>query len=239
MTNPVVSSTAWPKVADVDAFFASITPQEIGRYKAYWATLAPEDYLETFERWLFAFCSVHTTWSANVRGFALIKPWFGWQQDTEELKRRLTDSRMGLHINRTRFIAQFCDHYWKSPSKYYKQPAETWVACRDRLVKDILGLGIAKVSFALELIYPCNAQVVCLDTHMFQLYGLDQTKHARHYPALERHWVGHCAHVDVPPAVARAIFWDRKQKKPDSRYWTHILERSPDQAPSTTTIITS
>ena len=69
MSSPVVAVTHWPKVADVNAFFPSITDDEITRYQTYWRTLTPEDYLETFERWLFAFCSVHTSWAANVRGF--------------------------------------------------------------------------------------------------------------------------------------------------------------------------
>lgn len=225
MASPTVSIISWPKVADVDSFFETITPEEVQQYRAHWRALTPEDYLETFDRWLFAFCSVHTTWSANVRGFQAIREWFGWYQNSEELKRRLTDSRIGLQLNRTRFITKFAEDYWKNPLAFYKNPDEPWVNYRNRLVNDILGLGLAKVSFALELIYPCAAEVVCLDTHMFQFYGLDQSKHANQYKGMERHWVSQCLAHDVPSAVARAIYWDRKQKKSDSRYWTYVLER--------------
>ena len=238
MADPTINVSTWPKVGDVNTFFDTITPEEIATYSSYWQTLTPEDYLETFDRWLFAFCSVHTTWEANVRGFEAIRPWVTWYQDSNELKRRLTESRIGLQSNRTRFVAEFCEKYWASPGKYYKQPAENWVTYRNRLVKDILGLGLAKVSFALELIYPCAAGVVCLDTHMFQFYGLDQTKHARHYGGLETHWVGHCAAHNVPSPVARAIYWDRKQRKQDSRYWTYILERPSETGAAAPQLVT-
>jgi hypothetical protein len=29
---------------------------------------------------------------------------------------------------------------------------------------------------------------------------------------------------DLPPYIARCIYWDRKQEKSDSRYWSHVLE---------------
>lgn len=237
MSSPVVSVTQWPKVADVDSFFTSITDDEIKRYHEYWRTLTPEDYLETFERWLFAFCSVHTSWSANVRGFQAIRSWTHWFQDSAGLLQRLQDSRIGLHVNRTKFIGKFCDDYWANPQAFYITQGETWVQYRDRLVKRILGLGLAKVSFALEMIYPCAAEVVCLDTHMFQFYGLDQTKHARHYKALERHWVTHCLGRHVPSTIARAIYWDRKQKRTDSSYWTYVLERNPTYGPQNTAVL--
>ena len=218
----------WPKVKRVDEFFPTITPNEIATYNAHWDTLAPLDYLETFQRWLFAFCSVHTTWEANVRGYNAIRPWFGWHQDPKELNRLLTESRIGLQHNRTKFITEFCGKFWKEPGWYYKQEHETWVQYRNRLVKNTLGLGPAKVSFALELMYPQEANVTCLDTHMFQFYGLDQSKHASQYQALERHWCGKARGHGVSPTVARAIFWDRKQKKKDSKYWTYVIDRNTE-----------
>lgn len=214
----------WSKVHEVETFFSSITAKERKAYSNYWGSIAPTDYLETFERWLFAFCSVHTSWEANVRGYEAIKPWFGWQMNSGELKNRLVESRIGLHHNRTRFIAEFCDKFWANPSFYYKTQEEDWTTYRNRLVKDILGLGMAKVSFGIEMIYPLEAQVTCFDTHMFQFYGLDQVKHSNQYKALEVHWVDKCTEVDVAPTLARAIFWDKKQQRTDSRYWTYVLE---------------
>jgi len=74
------------------------------------------------------------------------------------------------------------------------------------------------------MIHPTNAEIVCLDTHLFQAYGLNQTKHARQYGNLENHWVENSRKKDLPPYIARCIYWDRKQEKEDSRYWSHVLE---------------
>ncbi len=216
--------SSFPVAADqVVGFFASLTDLEREAYLAHWSRIAPNDYLETFERWLFAFCSVHTTWTSNVKGFQAIRSWLRWYQDADELKRQLKKSGVGLHENRTKFIGAFCADYWNSPATFYRSGAEAWVNYRDRLVDRILGLGLAKVSFALELIYPCQAEVACFDTHMFQFYGLDQRKHRKYYHQLERHWVDLCNWHRIPSAVARAIYWDRKQGKKDSGYWTHYL----------------
>lgn len=210
----------------VDEFFESLTLEECERYKAYWRTLTPEDYLETFERWLFAFCSVHTTWKLNVKGFEAIRPWLKWSQDSAELKNRLTASGVGLQTNRTRYIGQFCDRYWKAPWDYYKKDSETWVSYRNRLVENILGLGMAKVSFGIEMIYPCASEVACLDTHLFKFYGLDQTKHAKQYESIEAHWIDNCKKHQIPSStIARAIYWDHQQGQPNSRYWTYVLEK--------------
>ena len=224
--NPIVTLPSWPKVADVNAFFPSVTQAEIASYNAHWSTLGSDDYLETFQRWLFAFCSVHTTWQGNVKGYEAIRSWISWYQAPDELKRKLAASGVGLQHNRTRFIALFCEKYWNNPSFYYKKLDEDWVQYRDRLVKDTLGLGPAKVSFAIELMYPTVCEVTCFDTHMFQFYGLDQTKHSNQYPHIERHWVSNSLAIGVPPAVARAIFWDRKQNRTDSKYWTYVIDRS-------------
>jgi thermostable 8-oxoguanine DNA glycosylase len=130
---------------------------------------------------------------------------------------------VGLHNNRVRFISEFARKFWANPSAY-KYQGGSWQDFRNKLVKNILGLGIAKVSFALEMIYPNEAKVTCMDTHLFQAFGLDQSKDARRYIEIENYWLGMCAMWNVPSTIARAILWDRKQDKTDSRYWTYVLE---------------
>jgi thermostable 8-oxoguanine DNA glycosylase len=167
--------------------------------------------------------SVHTGWEANVRGYEAVKDWTKWVNRDDELERLLVESRVGLHKNRTRFVSQFAHKFWSDPD-WYKYQEGNWQTFRDRLVKNILGLGIAKVSFGLEMIYPNHAEVTCMDTHLFQAYGLSQTKDARRYKEIENYWLGMCAMWNVPSTIARAIYWDRKQGKTDSRYWSYVLE---------------
>ena len=208
---------------NVDTLFTSFDSNEVQKYKGYWQSIAPRNDTEVFQRWLFAFMSVHTTWENNVKGYEGIKDWTQWFNDDKKLMDIIVDTRVGLHNNRVRFISEFTRKFWQDP-EWFKYQEGSWQDFRDRLVKSILGLGIAKVSFALEMIYPNKAEVCCMDTHLFQAYGLDQTKDARRYKEIENYWLDMCRMWNVPSAIARAILWDRKQNQTDSRYWSYVLE---------------
>lgn len=108
-------------------------------------------------------------------------------------------------------------------SKYSAVPSD-WRNRRNELVGDVLGLGKAKVSFSLEMMHPDKCEVVCMDTHMFQAYGLDQTKDEKHYDNIEAHWIAMCRAYDVPCYIARCLYWDAIQDKQDSRYWSYVFE---------------
>ena len=207
----------------VDALFNSFDTEEVETYKNYWDSVKPKNDTEVFHRYLFAFMSVHTSWESNVRGYEAVKDWVNWINRDDELEKRLVDSRVGLHKNRTRFVSQFSKDFWSDPD-WYKYQGGNWQTFRDRLVKKILGLGIAKVSFSLEMLYPNEAKVTCMDTHLFQAYGLSQTKDARRYKEIEDYWLDMCACWNIPSYIARCILWDRKQNQTDSRYWSYVLE---------------
>jgi len=208
----------------VDAFFASLEANEIKTYSDYWTSVKPKNTSEVFQRWLFAFMSVHTSWRSNVTGYLAIRNWWEWLNDNENLEWRIIGSGAGLHRNRTKFISTFAKAFWANPSFYTKQDDETWTEFRDKLVESVLGLGMAKVSFSLEMIYPEMAEVTCMDTHLFQLFGLDQTKDSKQYHEMERYWIEMCKMWNVSSYVARCIWWDRNQGYKDSRYWSFCLE---------------
>jgi len=209
----------------VDKFFNSILDSEIKEYSQYWDGVAPRNASEVFQRWLFAFMSVHTSWRSNINGYLMIRNWWEWLNKPEELERRIVESGAGLHKNRTKFITAFAEHYWANLDFYKKTADESWVEFRDRLVDQVLGLGMAKVSFSLEMVYPAIAEVTCMDTHLFQLFGLDQSKDSKQYHAMERHWISMCKMWNVSSYVARCIWWDRNQGYTDSRYWSFVLEK--------------
>lgn len=208
----------------VDAFFNSISAEEIQTYTEYWNSIAPQNTSEMFQRWLFAFMSVHTSWRSNINGYLMIRNWWEWLNKPEELERRIIESGAGLHKNRTKFITAFAEHFWSNIEFYQRTEGESWVEFRDRLVAKVLGLGMAKVSFSLEMVYPTEANVVCLDTHLFQLFGLDQTKHSKQYHKMEQYWIEMCKMWNVSSYIARCIWWDRNQGYKDSRYWSFVLE---------------
>ena len=209
---------------EVDTFFGSIREDEINSYIGYWDKLKPINDSERFQRYLFAFMSVHTTWERNIIGYNNIKDWWNWMNRWEVLHQRLVDSRVGLHNNRLKFIKEFTIKFWSNTSYYNRGQNESWTDFRNRLVDDIKGLGKAKSSFALEMIYPTEAEVACMDTHLFKVYGLDQTKNLRQYNVIESNWIENSIQKEIPPYIARCIYWDRKQNHNNSRYWSHVLE---------------
>ena len=129
-----------------------------------------------------------------------------------------------MQNNRARYISQFAQEFWKNGEFYEKGDSETWTEYRNRLEEKTLGLGPAKTSFSLEMCFPTEAHVTCLDTHLFQVYGLDQSRDLRRYEEIEAHWLDMSRMWNVPAYVARCIYWDEKQRKEDSRYWSYVLE---------------
>ena len=211
------------RFSEVDKFFNSLNPRVVEKETEYWNDLTIDNHADYFNRWVFAIMSVHTTWERNVIGYEAIKDWTVWFKDDAKLMEIIKGAKVGLHNNRVRFISQFAEKFWSNPEEYKYQGGD-WQEFRDRLVKDILGLGIAKVSFSLEMIYPNQAKVTCMDTHLFQAYGLDQSKDATRYKEIENYWLDMCAMWNVPSYIARCILWDRKQGEFDSRYWSYVLE---------------
>lgn len=211
----------------VEAAFDHYTNSEATQYVEYWDQIAARTDAQLFHRFLFAYMSVHTTWENNVNGFQAIKDHEAWLGDHKGLRTRIVSAGVGLHNNRSAWITRFADDYFKCPGEFRRGARESWAGYRDRLEKKILGLGPAKVSFALELAYPLEAEVLCLDVHMLRLYGRkDQSMRVGEYHRMEADWVGRSRAVGLPPYIIKQILWDKTQGKPNSRYWSHVLEDS-------------
>lgn len=211
-----------PILTKVERFFQSIKKSKQDSYSEYWKSIQPETANDHFLRYVFAFMSVHTTYEANVNAYNKLKDCL-WIGDEAELEKRLIESRVGLHNNRKRFLTKFTNEFWTCPAKFIPTATNTKVK-RDELYPTILGLGIAKTSFAMEMMLPIQNEAVCMDTHLFQIYGLDQTKHAKLYKTIEDHWNQMSKIFSCPNYIARCLFWDTNQNKTDSRYWSYCLE---------------
>lgn len=213
---------------DVERAFAECSNSDAVRYVEYWGDLTARTEAEFFQRFLFAFCSVHTSWESNVNGYMAIRDFGSWLGDRDKLWTRLKLSGVGLHNNRTRFIGDFADLYWRVPHLFRRRPREPWHLYRDRLEANILGLGHAKTSFALELAFPLEAEVLCMDVHVCRLYGrTDQQLKRGEYQRYEHDWVARARAAELPSFVVKQSWWDQKQSRADSRYWSHVLERQP------------
>ena len=213
-----------PTKKQVELFFHSIKQDEVNDHQEYWSKLIASEPEQRFQRYLFAFLSVHTTWENNVKAFIRIKDFWNWMGNDEELRSRLIECGVGLHNNRVKFISNFSKDYWQNrKSEYTRKNSEKWTEYRDRLESRILGLGIAKTSFALEIQHPFEAHCFCADTHLFKLYGLNQTKDHKFYKDIENHWLTWSKMFSIPSYIARAIYWNRKQNKNNCDYWAYCL----------------
>jgi hypothetical protein len=203
-----------------------ISNSDAYRYVDYWEKLTARTPAQLFSRFLFAYMSVHTTWESNVNGYRAIQDFGPWRGDRKGLRDRLVTSGVGLHNNRAKWIDEFSEDFWSDVPGFQRQVRESWSVYRDRLEGKIVGLGPAKVSFALELAYPLEAEVLCLDVHMLRMYGVkDQSKlKVGQYERFEADWVARARAAELPSYIVKQAHWDRLQGRPDSRYWSHVLE---------------
>ena len=210
-----------------DKFFDTVNKGTLERYTDYWHGVRPVTTDDFLRRYLFAFTSVHTTWKGNVRGYNALKN-LGWVNDKENLRERLIDARCGMFNNRTETIWKFKDQFYANPDRFTKVQGD-WIEYRNELVKEISGLGIAKVSFTLEMCFPKEAQVSCIDTWGIKLYELPTDKFMSRsgiemYERAEKHWIDRCIDIDTPSMVARSVYWDKLRNRRTPRYWSYVLE---------------
>lgn len=225
---PIQNTTLDKSKAEV--FFATFPREKVSEYKDYWESIKPKNKDDIFRRYLFAYCSVHTTWKGNCAGYNAIKDFNDWINDKETLREKLHKSGVGLHNNRTNYIWDFATKFWANPKDFYFTTKKGHVKKRDSIVSKINGIGLAKISFALEMIHPNEARVLCGDIHQLRLYDMEHLKYNKSavgidtYKKMERHWVVNCGKHKVPPYIARSIYWDALQNKENSRYWSFVFE---------------
>lgn len=212
-----------------DDFFATFPKHKIVSYKEYWESVRPKNIEDIFRRYLFSYCSVHTSWKGNVYGYKAIKDFDLWIDNKEILREKLATSGVGLYNNRTEFIWDFKDQFFANPKDFYLTTKKYHIKKRNEIVKKIKGLGTAKVSFALCMINPNHARTLCGDVHMLRLYGVPKLNYQTRsgfnvYRSAEQHWSVNCGKMGVGVEIARAIYWDQIQQKEDSRYWSYVLE---------------
>jgi hypothetical protein len=222
--------------AHAEKVFLGYLPESRRRapaYESYFDFLRPRSPQEVFQRGLFAYASVHTSWAMNCKLYLALRDFDRWLYHDGVLRQILVDTRAGLHNNRTAFFGRFGRLFWSNPAFFQPDRGERWGCFRNRLMGSMEGLGPAKAAFFAELIYFDETEVVCVDTHMLQLYSVkpsnvgDATLET--YDDVERHWRNICLDCGVRPVTARWVAWDIRQKQPDSRFWSRVIE--PGEGP--------
>lgn len=231
MHTGVTINPAAPPGLRVDAVLRMLDSLPRGRlqeYEQYFDGIRPRTDAETFRRGLFALSSVHTTWYLNCVLYEMLWDYQRWLGDDQLLAQLLHDSRAGMHRNRHRYFKEYADRFWAGPDWYSRSAHETWFDYRDRVQSATLGLGPAKAAFFCELTEFQSSDVVCFDTHVLQLYGMPSSiSSGPVFRWAEGHWALSCRERGINPVTARWLFWDMKQRKSDSRYWSVVLEGDP------------
>ena len=78
-----------------DDFFNNFAKDRVDAYKEYWKSVRPQNHGDMFRRYLFAYCSVHTSWQGNCRGYNAIKNYEEWVDNKETLLDKLKNSGVG------------------------------------------------------------------------------------------------------------------------------------------------
>lgn len=194
-------------------------------YKEYFRFIKPKTNLDIYDRFLFAFLSVHSTWESNIRGYELLKHNIWTSDSADSLRNKLIEARVGLYNHRTDYITQFSDIFVIKPKYFLKRKNESWIGYRNRLVNVIKGLGYAKVSFAIEMIYPNACWVTCIDTHIAQMFGIKQEQlNKDNYHSYEKQFLELAKKEKILPTQYRWQWWDNRQGYDSPRYWSYVLE---------------
>jgi hypothetical protein len=91
-SNPVVEINT----SKADEFFKNFPKDKIVAYKDYWESVRPKNNDDIFRRYLFAYCSVHTTWQGNVKGYNAIKNFHEWVGSKDMLLEKLHPLKKNL-----------------------------------------------------------------------------------------------------------------------------------------------
>ena len=214
------------QLKEVDKFFKGLSLKQVKENEKYWETLTIDNDFDYFKRWMFAIMSVHTTWESNVYAYKVFANDFSWMATKERLAEMVREAKCGIHHRREVGFWQLTEKFRNDPTLFYKKNDETWIECRDRLIGEVFGLGIAKTTFALNLSFPMEAEVCCLDIHLLRFLGyIGESPSVTDYKRLENEWLIRCEKYGVSASVSREIYWNKVQNRRNSRYWSYCIEK--------------
>ena len=123
----------------------------------------------------------------------------------------LKNSKGGMWSHKSEGISYF-QQQWLSDPNIFKPDMSNWQSWRDDLAARLKQIGMAKTSFAIEMLYPTQANLICIDRHMFKAFGwhrVDDTASVRQYRYYEDYWLDLSQEYNIPPVIARNIYWDK------------------------------
>lgn len=195
----------------LDESFKNITEAEYNQVKEELVKHKPKTDKARLNRVIFAHLSVQQTCKANTKSFRYIKE----NADDNSFK-DLQSSLVMVNnccagLNNMRAKGLWLSHkiHKEDSSFLSKRDGESWKECRSRLNGQLFGINLAKISFALELMYPSEAKVVCLDKHLLTQFGHPAGRPIKQqeYYDYETYFLDLCSKYNYLPAVAREVIW--------------------------------
>jgi thermostable 8-oxoguanine DNA glycosylase len=157
-----------------------------------------------FSRIAFAILSANTPFDASVRALNYV------------LENKGTASRKDIQeFTCVPAKADYVNKLWDScvigHAFYLRDAGESWSEYRYRLQREVKGLGLAKASFAVSLLYPLQADVACIDTWMQKVFlgnsSFKQLSKAT-YEIVEAKVRKYARRVGVGTFIAQWMIWD-------------------------------
>jgi endonuclease III len=168
---------------------------------------------EVYERYLFALLSRHCELGRTVRAFGWLRG--RYQADVEAIAATLRDGRIGFYNTWPPQIAAFTRAYLRDPECFLPAPGEPFPEARERIARQVTGLGPAKTAFALGLISPLAATVCCVDTHIARLVaplmGCPAAAVPSRYREAESLLQEIATGASLPLVPAHWILWDHQR----------------------------
>ena len=195
---------------------AGVVREHAAAYFRFGAGIAPASPFPPFagyERYLFALLSRHCELTRTVRAFQFLRG--RYQSDAAQLEEVLRIGRIGYYNTWPAQIAAFSQAYQDDPRHFLPAFGEPFSDARDRIARGVNGLGPAKTSFALGLIYPFEATICCIDTHIARLLaplmGCSPGAVSRRYAEAEALLGEVASAAGLPLVLAHWILWDHQR----------------------------
>jgi len=183
------------------------------------------DQMRVYNRLLFAFLSVNTSYDKTAKAYDDMKNKY-WLDTTETMNKLLEH---GIHYaaSRAGYIALTSNDFISNYDSFLIGDCESWNDYRNRLVEKIKGLALVKVSFFITLVYK-DADICCLDRWVLRLMGKKDPEkfmrllaHRNRYQRLEAILRKQAQSIKIPLFQYQWAAWDKIQNKPNAMEVLH------------------
>lgn len=208
----------------IETWFDAIDYNDINRYNQDWQTIMPKTDHNALNRWQFAYCTVHTPWLRSCEQYDKIKHTTP-ATPYNKLLHMFKQTGGGMFNHKAEGVHNLHTH-WTTNKKLFEPDTNNWQDWRDNLANSLKRLGLAKTSFAIEMVRPMDAQIICIDRHMFKAFGwenVDESCNPNQYRYYEDYWLELSKSAGVAPVISRNLFWDQIQQQNSSMYWANYL----------------